>query len=62
MFILKRTLGLKKIAYLKYDGWALFDDCALDLSGCIQFTRSETLLNPPAADQEWQYIGSYKKL
>ncbi len=62
MFILKHTLGPKKVAYLKYDGWALFDDTALDLTGCIQFTASETRLNPVAADQEWQYIGSYKKL
>ena len=62
MFILKHTLGPKKISYLKYDGWALFDDCALDLSGCIQFTAAETLLNPPAADQEWQSYGSFKKL
>ena len=49
--------------YLKYDGWAKFPiDGPLDLSGCIQFTKSETLLNPPVNGQMWHYIGSYKKL
>ena len=50
------------MAYLRYDGWHVFKDTALDLTSCIQFTLSETRLNPCAASQEWQYIGSFPAL
>ena len=62
MYILKHTVLPGSIAYLKYDGWHLFKDCALDLSGCILFTKGETKLNPPGIDQEYQYYGCYPSI
>ena len=50
----------KTIAYLKYDGWAVFpSEGPLDLNGCILFTNGEAALNPPVKGQVYQHYGCY---
>jgi hypothetical protein len=63
MRILHRTSADPKFhAYLKYDGWHVFKDIALDLTGCILFTESEAKLNPPGEGEEYQHYGCYLSL
>lgn len=48
------------IAYLKYDGWAVFPLAGpLDLTNCILFTEREAALNPPTNRQTYQHWGCY---
>ncbi len=62
MYCIKRTISKNKVAYLKPEGWQVFDNCPLDLDGVALFTERETKLNPPPPGQEYQWYGGYKKL
>lgn len=60
MYVLKKDCGKGIIAYLKYEGWHIFSKgVPLDLNGCILFTKSETILNPPLGGEEYQHWGCY---
>lgn len=62
MKVLKRTT-VDNVAYLKYDGWAVFKDGqSLDLTDCILFTDREAELNVPKHGEEYQSYGCYKEL
>lgn len=65
MYCVKRTVNKDngQIAYLKYDGWHLFSNEPLDLSGVVLFTGVErnNMLerNQLAPNEELQWYGSY---
>ncbi len=61
MYCIKRSISTNKVAYLKYDGWHLFVNEPLDLSGVVLFTKTEAERNELPANEEFQWYGCYKR-
>ena len=61
MYCIKRQVSEGQVAYLKYDGWTLFSNIPLDLTGVILFTEGERKANTLRPNEEWQWYGSYKR-
>lgn len=61
MYCVKRTVNKSngQVAYFKYDGWHLFSNEPLDLSGVVLFTQRERDANTLGPNEEWQWYGSY---
>lgn len=61
MYCVKRTVSHDKVAYLKYDGWCIFSNAPLDLTGVILFTKGEAKANELPPEEEFQWYGAYKR-
>lgn len=61
MYCIKRTVSKGKVAYFKYDGWHLFSNEPLDLSGVVLFTEREAKANELRPNEEFQWYGAYKR-
>lgn len=61
MYCVKRTVAPGKLAYYTYDGWNLFSNVPLDLTGVVLFTKTEAERIELPANEEFQWYGSYKR-